>query len=171
MTLDKVEMDLKSAFDYGMVYVALSRSCSLEGMRLLSFDKRKIKASPEAIDFLDQIKQSQQNPIFPTTTRNKRKFEETEMILEETEKTFNWYMMVILFFLCTLSCLLKHNKFKKKTMNFSNAKIPLHEGIERLNKVSVFFFKCVNFSTEWNWTVLGAHWKPTTWFHQTPRIH
>lgn len=43
MTLDRVETDLSRAFDFGMVYVALSRVRSLEGLNLKAFDPSKIK--------------------------------------------------------------------------------------------------------------------------------
>ncbi|CAI5480985.1 unnamed protein product [Closterium sp. Yama58-4] len=51
MTLDRVETDLKRAFDYGMVYVALSRVRSLEGLRLLGFDAGKVKVNVKVVEF------------------------------------------------------------------------------------------------------------------------
>lgn len=66
MTLDKVEMDLKSAFGYGMVYVALSRASSLEGLRLLSFDKKKVQADPTAIEYMESVSKKNLNSL--TTT-------------------------------------------------------------------------------------------------------
>ncbi|GLJ34342.1 hypothetical protein SUGI_0690540 [Cryptomeria japonica] len=50
MTLDRVETDLRRAFDYGMVYVALSRVKSLDGLRLIGFNPSKIKAHPKISD-------------------------------------------------------------------------------------------------------------------------
>lgn len=84
MTLDKVEIDLKSAFGCGMVYVALSRASSLDGMRLLSFDKHKIKASPKAIEFLNSITSSNSSAKTDdddgsSTKSLKRKHEETQI--------------------------------------------------------------------------------------------
>eukprot|EP01018_Ginkgo_biloba_P022116 Gb_05940 [translate_table: standard] len=53
MTLDRVETDLSKAFEYGMVYVALSRLKNLEGLRLTGFDPSKIKAHPKVFGFYD----------------------------------------------------------------------------------------------------------------------
>ena len=50
MTLDRVESDLSKAFDCGMVYVALSRVRSLEGLHLTGFDPSKIKVSGRGWD-------------------------------------------------------------------------------------------------------------------------
>ncbi|GLJ34333.1 hypothetical protein SUGI_0690370 [Cryptomeria japonica] len=55
MTLDRVETDLSRAFEFGMVYVALSRIKSLEGLRLTGFDPQKIKAHPKVFDFYESF--------------------------------------------------------------------------------------------------------------------
>lgn len=58
MTLARVQADLGGAFDSGQVYVALSRVSSIEGLRLPSFDARKVSAHQAVRDFengLDQI--------------------------------------------------------------------------------------------------------------------
>ncbi|KAH7446036.1 hypothetical protein KP509_01G034200, partial [Ceratopteris richardii] len=55
MTLDKVETDLSKAFDYGMVYVALSRVKSLEGLQLLGFDPSRIKVHPNVVSFYKRL--------------------------------------------------------------------------------------------------------------------
>eukprot|EP00897_Mesotaenium_endlicherianum_P005000 jgi/Mesen1/4528/ME000230S03666 len=57
MTLDRVESDLSKAFDYGMVYVALSRVRSLEGLRLTGFDPKGIKVHPKVAQYYNQLKE------------------------------------------------------------------------------------------------------------------
>ncbi len=46
-TLDSAEMDLSKAFEPGMGYVALSRVCSLDGLRLMGLNKTALTASEE----------------------------------------------------------------------------------------------------------------------------
>jgi len=55
MTLERLETDLCRAFDFGMVYVALSRVKSLDGLRLTGFNPSKIKAHPEVLDFYQKL--------------------------------------------------------------------------------------------------------------------
>lgn len=54
-TLDYVKMSLKNAFDYGQVYVALSRVRSLDGLSIIDIDYSKIKTHPTALEFYKQI--------------------------------------------------------------------------------------------------------------------
>ena len=51
MTLDRVEASLSQAFDHGMVYVALSRVKSLDGLRLRGFTAAKATAHPAVVAF------------------------------------------------------------------------------------------------------------------------
>ncbi|KAI3457086.1 hypothetical protein Pfo_013749 [Paulownia fortunei] len=51
MTLDKLHTDLSRVFDFGMVYVALSRVRSLGGLYLSGLDPSKIKAHPKVLEF------------------------------------------------------------------------------------------------------------------------
>lgn len=51
MTIDRLEVDLRSAFEAGQVYVALSRARSLEGLTILGFDRSKVRAHPKALEF------------------------------------------------------------------------------------------------------------------------
>jgi ATP-dependent DNA helicase PIF1 len=62
MTLDYVETDLSKAFGCGMVYVALSRVKSLEGLHLLGFDPSRIKTDPLVVKFYQElaVRQAQQ---------------------------------------------------------------------------------------------------------------
>jgi len=55
MTLDRVETNLSRAFGHGMVYVALSRVKSLQGLRLIGFDPSKIKALPVVARFYEGL--------------------------------------------------------------------------------------------------------------------
>jgi len=51
MTLDRVEASLSQAFDHGMVYVALSRVKSLDGLQLRGFAPSKATAHPDVVAF------------------------------------------------------------------------------------------------------------------------
>jgi len=51
MTIDKAEMSLAECFEYGQLYVAVSRIRSLDGLSLRSFDKSKIRANQKVIRY------------------------------------------------------------------------------------------------------------------------
>ncbi|KAK2984038.1 hypothetical protein RJ640_001199 [Escallonia rubra] len=51
MTLDSLYTDLSRTFDFGMVYVALSRVRNLDGLHLSGFKPSKIKAHPKVLQF------------------------------------------------------------------------------------------------------------------------
>lgn len=55
MTLDYVETDLCKAFGHGMVYVALSRVKSLQGLRLIGFDPSRILTRPVVSKFYEGL--------------------------------------------------------------------------------------------------------------------
>ncbi|KAG8386750.1 hypothetical protein BUALT_Bualt03G0181500 [Buddleja alternifolia] len=55
MTLDKLHTDLSRVFDFGMVYVALSRVRSLNGLYLSGLDPKKIKAHPKVLEFYNKF--------------------------------------------------------------------------------------------------------------------
>jgi len=54
VTIDFLEVDLRNVFEAGQAYVALSRARTLEGLRVLSFDVRKIWSSPKVVEFYKQ---------------------------------------------------------------------------------------------------------------------
>ena len=57
MTLDKVEVNLERAFEYGMAYVALSRVRGMEGLRIRgSIASKALEADPLVIRFYDQLR-------------------------------------------------------------------------------------------------------------------
>ena len=51
MTLSAVEVYLADAFDYGQVYVALSRATCTQGLRVVGFDPSRVKAHPQVARF------------------------------------------------------------------------------------------------------------------------
>jgi ATP-dependent DNA helicase PIF1 len=51
LTLDKISCDLSATFDFGQVYVALSRARNLSGVFIKSIDFSRIKANESAIKF------------------------------------------------------------------------------------------------------------------------
>lgn len=55
-TINSAEIDVgNSIFEYGQIYVALSRIKSLDGLYLLNFNPNKIKANPKVIDFYQNV--------------------------------------------------------------------------------------------------------------------
>jgi ATP-dependent exoDNAse (exonuclease V) alpha subunit len=51
LTLDFVELDLSNAFAHGQGYTALSRVKTLEGLKLIGWDKKSVKADPKVLEF------------------------------------------------------------------------------------------------------------------------
>lgn len=51
MTLDNVMVDTRGIFAEGQIYVAASRARNLEGLSIMGFNKRHIKANQKAINF------------------------------------------------------------------------------------------------------------------------
>ena len=43
-TIQHVKIDLRSVFEKGQSYVALSRAASLDGLQVLGFDPKKVRA-------------------------------------------------------------------------------------------------------------------------------
>lgn len=55
-TMDMAEMDVgNTVFEYGQIYVALSRIKSLNGLYLLNFSPEKIKANPKVVAFYNRF--------------------------------------------------------------------------------------------------------------------
>lgn len=66
-TLDNAVMDLgNTVFEYGQMYVALSRVKSLDGLFLEGFNPKKIKANPKVLEFYMRLQLS--TATTPTTT-------------------------------------------------------------------------------------------------------
>lgn len=57
MTLDRVETDVGRAFDYGQVYVAMSRSRSMQGLRLTTFNVNKVMTHEKVKRFYQESAQ------------------------------------------------------------------------------------------------------------------
>lgn len=56
ITLSRAELSIDKAFDYGQVYVALSRLRNLEGLWLTKpIPRARVRAAPEVLDFYKRI--------------------------------------------------------------------------------------------------------------------
>lgn len=69
LTLDCVEISLKSVFEAGQAYVALSRAKSLDTLRLLDFNSNQVWADPDVLmfyrNFRRRLKQLEIVPVGP----------------------------------------------------------------------------------------------------------
>jgi len=66
MSLDRVHINLRSAFGSGMSYVALSRARNLEGLQLEGFKREGVKASPKVIEYYRNIDRAPDNGGSPS---------------------------------------------------------------------------------------------------------
>ncbi|TFY58561.1 hypothetical protein EVJ58_g6338 [Rhodofomes roseus] len=56
-TIERVKIDLARVFEKGQSYVALSRAATLDGLQVLGFDARKVKAHPKVVEWSAKLEQ------------------------------------------------------------------------------------------------------------------
>lgn len=54
-SIERLRIDLTKIFEMGQIYVALSRATNKDTLEVLNFDARKVKVSPEVIDFYQSL--------------------------------------------------------------------------------------------------------------------
>ena len=54
-TLSRVKVDLKSVFETGQSYVALSRATSRDGLQVLNFNEHKVRSHPKVVEFYKSL--------------------------------------------------------------------------------------------------------------------
>ena len=63
MSLDCAEIDLSQSFEFGMGYVALSRVCSLAGIKLLGINQLALQVDKKAIIFDEKLRQQSKKDL------------------------------------------------------------------------------------------------------------
>jgi len=71
MTLDCVEISLSRVFEYGQAYVALSRVRSLQGLRVLDFDSKCVRAHPDVLCYYAKLQRNAKIERFNYQNENK----------------------------------------------------------------------------------------------------
>lgn len=54
-TLDRVKVDISSAFEKGQVYVAISRARSLDTLQVIGFNRSKVRIASAVVDFYSKL--------------------------------------------------------------------------------------------------------------------
>ncbi|KAI0561160.1 DNA helicase [Gracilaria domingensis] len=81
MTLLNVETDVGGSFDYGQVYVALSRATSLQGLRILSFNPFKVRTHHKVRAFHDSVENEQREVKEEAVARVKKEEQNSDEFL------------------------------------------------------------------------------------------
>ncbi|OMO60853.1 hypothetical protein COLO4_33719 [Corchorus olitorius] len=96
MSLDQIHTDLSRAFGCGMVYVAISRVTSLDGLHLSGFSPIKVKASPKVLKFYRRFAQEQEKEVGNTAVANKNEHSSVSDRTEtEKAKSFSYYSRML----------------------------------------------------------------------------
>lgn len=54
-TLDRVKVDLRTIFEAGHAYVAISRATSMDRLQILNYNPRKVKVNPKVVEFYKSL--------------------------------------------------------------------------------------------------------------------